>query len=99
MLATGQSRKTDATDAHPIALVVARMAGLRPVVNDERLAVLRALVDRRRSWGEERIRMVAQPPHRLLELVPGSGTHETSSHDAISGNATVQLKTWGVRVR
>ncbi|MDN5766125.1 MAG: IS110 family transposase [Humibacillus sp.] len=39
--ATGQGRKTDATDAHSIALVGVRMAGLRPVVNDEQLAVLR----------------------------------------------------------
>lgn len=37
---TGQGRKTDATDAHSVALVGTRMAGLRPVVNDEQLAVL-----------------------------------------------------------
>jgi hypothetical protein len=47
VFATGQGRKTDATDAHSIALVGTRMAGLRPVVNDEQLAVLRILVDRR----------------------------------------------------
>ena len=35
MFATGQGRKTDATDAHSVALVGTRMAGLRPVVNDE----------------------------------------------------------------
>lgn len=50
---TGQGRKTDATDAHSIALVGTRMSGLRPVVNDEQLAVLRPLVDRRRSLGDE----------------------------------------------
>ena len=50
VFATGQGRKTDATDAHSVALVGTRMAGLRPVVNDEQLAVLRILVDRRRSW-------------------------------------------------
>ena len=49
VFATGQGRKTDATDAHSVALVGTRMAGLRPVVNDEQLAVLRILVDRRRS--------------------------------------------------
>jgi Transposase len=32
---TGQGRKTDATDVHSVALVGTRMAGLRPVVNDE----------------------------------------------------------------
>jgi hypothetical protein len=41
-----KGRKTDATDAHSVALVGTRMAGLRPVVNDEQLAVLRILVDR-----------------------------------------------------
>ncbi|GAB3186891.1 hypothetical protein GCM10027259_52220 [Micromonospora palomenae] len=35
VFATGQGRRTDATDAHSIALVGTRMAGLRPVVNDE----------------------------------------------------------------
>jgi len=30
VFATGQGRKTDATDAHSIALVGTRMAGLRP---------------------------------------------------------------------
>jgi hypothetical protein len=34
VFATGQGRKTDATDAHSVALVGTRMAGLRPVVND-----------------------------------------------------------------
>ena len=41
IFATGQGRKTDATDAHSVALVGVRMAGLRPVVNDEQLAALR----------------------------------------------------------
>jgi len=71
VFATGQGRKTDATDAHSIALVGTRVAGLRPVVDDEQLAVLRTLVDRRRSLGEEHTRMVSQLHHLLLELVPG----------------------------
>ncbi len=53
VFATGQGRKTDATDAHSVALVGTRMSGLRPVVTDEQLEVLRLLVDRRRSLGEE----------------------------------------------
>jgi hypothetical protein len=59
VFATGQGRKTDATDAHSVALVGTRMAGLRPVVNDEQLALLRILVDRRRSLGEDHTRMVS----------------------------------------
>ena len=46
VFATGQGRKTDATDAHSVALVGTRMTGLRPVVNDEQLTMLRLLVDR-----------------------------------------------------
>ena len=60
VFATGQGRKTDVTDAHSVALVGTRMAGLRPVVNDEQLAVLRVLVDRRRSLGEDHTRMISQ---------------------------------------
>jgi hypothetical protein len=35
VFATGQGRKTDATDAHSVALVGTRISGLRPVVADE----------------------------------------------------------------
>ncbi|MFK5636129.1 MULTISPECIES: IS110 family transposase [unclassified Ornithinimicrobium] len=68
---TGQGRKTDATDAHSIALVGVRMSGLRPVVGDEQLEVLRMCVDRRRSLGEEHVRKVCQLHKLLLELIPG----------------------------
>jgi transposase len=71
VFATGQGRKTDATDAHSVALVGTRMAGLRPVVADEQLEVLRLLVDRRRSLGEEHTRKVSQLHALLLELLPG----------------------------
>ena len=76
--ATGQGRKTDATDAHSIALVGVRMAGLRPVVNNEQLAVLRVLVDRRRSLGQDHTRMVSQLHHLLLELIPGGAKKDLS---------------------
>ena len=71
VFATGQGRKTDATDAHSVALVGTRVAGLHPVIDDEQLAVLRILVDRRRSLGEDHTRMVSQLHRLLLELVPG----------------------------
>src|SRR4051794_40971210 len=77
VFATGQGRKTDATDAHSVALVGVRMAGLRPVVDDEQLTVLRVLADRRRSLGEDHTRTVSQLHHLLLELVPG-GRRRTS---------------------
>ena len=71
VFAAGQGRKTDATDAHSVALVGTRMTGLRPVVNNDQLEVLRLLVDRRRSIGEEHTRKVSQLHALLLELIPG----------------------------
>jgi transposase len=82
VFATGQGRKTDATDAHSVALVATRMAGLRSVVNDEHLAVLRILVDRRRSLGEEHTRKIAQVHQLLLELIPGGAKKDLSAAQA-----------------
>ena len=90
VFATGQGRKTDATDAHSIALVGTRMAGLRPVVNDEELAVLRLLVDRRRSLGEEHTRKVSQLHALLLELIPGGAKKDLSAAQAKALLATVR---------
>ena len=58
------------------------MSGLRPVVNDEQLAVLRILVDRRRSLGEDHTRMVAQLHQLLLELIPGGAKKDLSAAQA-----------------
>src|SRR5450755_2422918 len=82
MFATGQGRKTDATDAHSVALVGTRMSGLRPVVDDEQLAVLRILVDRRRSLGDDHTRMVSQLHRLLLELIPGGAQTSLSAAQA-----------------
>ena len=79
---TGQGRKTDATDAHSVALVGTRMAGLRPVVTDEQLEVLRLLVDRRRSLGEEHTRKTCQLHQLLLELIPGGAKRDLSAAQA-----------------
>ncbi len=99
VFATGQGRKTDATDAHSVALVGTRMAGLRPVVDDEQLAVLRTLVDRRRSLGEEHTRMVAQLHHLLLELVPGGAKRFLSAAQAKQILAKVRPRDAAGKVR
>jgi transposase len=82
VFATGQGRKTDATDAHSVALVGTRMSGLRPVVADEQLAVLRLLVDRRRSLGDDHVRMISQLHRLLLELIPGGAKKQLSAAQA-----------------
>jgi transposase len=90
VFATGQGRKTDATDAHSVALVGTRMSGLRPVVNDEQLALLRILVDRRRSLGEDHTRMIAQLHQLLLELIPGGAKKNLSAAQAKALLATMR---------
>ena len=82
VFATGQGRKTDATDAHSVALAATRMQGLRPVVNDAQLAVLRILADRRRSLGEDHTRTVCQLHQLLLELIPGGAKKSLSAAQA-----------------
>jgi transposase len=90
VFATGQGRKTDATDAHSVALVGTRMSGLRPVVDDQQLAVLRVLVDRRRSLGEDHTRVVSQVHALLLELIPGGAKRDLSAAQAKKLLATVR---------
>src|SRR3954468_16760120 len=68
------------------------MAGLRPVVNDQQLAVLRVLVDRRRSLGEDHTRMTSQLHHLLLELVPGGAKKDLSAAQAKALLAKVRLR-------
>ena len=82
VFSTGQGRKTDATDAHSVALVGTRMAGLRPVVDDQQLTVLRVLVDRRRSLGDDHTRMISQLHQLLLELIPGGAKKDLSAAQA-----------------
>lgn len=82
MFATGQGRKTDDTDAHSIALVGVRIAGLRPVVSDEKLEMLRLLVDRRRRLGDDHTRMICQLHQLLLELVAGGAKKNLSAAQA-----------------
>jgi transposase len=82
VFATGQGRKTDATDAHSVALAATRMSRLRPVADNAQLAVLRILADRRRSLGEDHTRMVCQLHHLLLELIPGGAKKDLSAAQA-----------------
>jgi transposase len=82
VFATGQGRKTDATDAHSIALAATRMTGLRLVADDEQLAVLRIVADRRRSLGEDHTRMISQLHQLLLDLIPGGAKKDLSAAQA-----------------
>ena len=82
VFATGQGRKTDATDAHSVALAATRMPGLRRVAGDQQLAVLRVLADRRRSLGEDHTRMISQLHQLLPGLIPGGAKKDLSAAQA-----------------
>jgi transposase len=74
---TGQGRKTDAADAHAIAMVALRDKGLRKVTSDPELAVLRLLCDRRDELSRAQ---ALNRMHRLfLELVPGGAPVKKSA--------------------
>jgi transposase len=82
VFSAGQGRKTDATDAHAIALAATRMKGLRPVTGDARLEVLRVLADRRRALGEDHTRMICQLHQLLADLIPGGAKKALSAAQA-----------------
>ena len=87
---SGQGRKTDAWDAHSVALVATRTSGLRLVVDDEQRSLLRVLVDRRRALGEDHTRMTSQLHVLVLELIPGGAKKDLSAAQAKALLATVR---------
>jgi transposase len=75
------------------------MAGLRPVVADQQLMVLRILADRHRSLGEDHIRMVCQLHQLLLELIPGGAKKSLSAAQAKALLARVRPRDAAGRAR
>ena len=71
LLDTGHNRKTDAHDAHAVAVVAVRTTGLRVLSYDAELEALRMLVDRRDELTKARVQTVNRLQRLLSELVPG----------------------------
>ena len=65
MLDTGHGRKTDAHDAHSVAVAAVRAKGLRVLALDPELEALRMLVDRREQLARQR----TQTASRLQRLL------------------------------
>ena len=65
LLDTGHNRKTDAHDAHAVAMVAVRTPTLRVLAYDVQLEALRLLVDRRAELSRTagRLRYPARPAH------------------------------------
>jgi len=68
---TGHNRKTDARDAHCIAIVAVRTTTLRVLTADGELEARRMLCDRRAELTRLRVQAVNRVNRLLAELVPG----------------------------
>lgn len=90
VFSTGQGRKTDATDAHSVALVALRTPGLRSVQVDGATVALRLLVDRRDELGAARTFTVNRLHRLLVELIPGGAKTFLSATQAKALLATVR---------
>ena len=79
---TGHNRKTDAHDAHSVAVVAVRTKGLRVLSYDEELEVLRMLVDRREELTRAKVQSVNRLHRFLFELTPGKAKKDLTSLQA-----------------
>src|SRR5579862_5404401 len=75
------------------------MPGLRRVADDQQLAVVRILADRRRSLGEDHTRMICQLHQLLLELIPGGAKKDLSAAQAKALLAKVRPRDAAGRAR
>jgi len=79
---TGHNRKTDAHDAHAVAVVAVRTEGLRVLSYDEQLEVLRMLADRREELTRRRVQTVNRLQRLLAELSPGKAKKDITAAQA-----------------
>ncbi|KAB7739265.1 IS110 family transposase [Nostocoides sp. F2B08] len=87
---TGHNRKTDAHDAHSVAVVAVRTPGLRVLSYDAELEALRMLVDRRDELSRTRVQTVNRLHRLLAELIPGTAKKEISTGQAKAMLASVR---------
>ncbi len=99
VFSTGQGRKTDATDAHSIAVVALRTPGLRIVQVDGQAVALRLLADRRDELGVRRTETVNRIHRLLLELMPGGAKTFLTAPQARALLATVRPRDVAGRTR
>ncbi len=90
VFSTGQGRKTDATDAHSVAVAALRTSGLRVVQVDDASVALRLLVDRRDELGAARTDTVNRLHRLLVELIDGGARKFLSATQARALLASVR---------
>jgi transposase len=96
---TGHGRKTDATDAHSVAMVALRTRGLRQLSDEEDLVVLRLLADRRDELSHARNRTLNRLHRLLAELVPAGAPRHLSALQAKALLASVRPRDAAGRTR
>ncbi len=87
---TGHNRKTDARDAHSIAIVAVRTDSLRVLKTDGELEALRMLTDRREALTRRRVQTVNRLQALLAELLPGQAKRDITTGQAKAMLATVR---------
>jgi transposase len=87
---TGHNRKTDALDAHSIAIVAVRTEGLRVLKVDGDLEALRILTDRREALTRRRVQTVNRLQALLAELLPGQAKKDITPLQAKTILASVR---------
>src|SRR3954453_15850446 len=78
----GHNRKTDALDAHSIAIVAVRTRNLRVLKVDGELEALRLLADRREALTRRRVQTVDRLQALLAELLPGQAKKDITAMQA-----------------
>ena len=79
---TGHNRKTDALDAHSIAVVAVRTKTLQVLKVDAELEALRMLADRREELTRSRVQTVNRLQRLLAELLPGQAKRDITTAQA-----------------
>ncbi|MEJ7634101.1 IS110 family transposase [Aeromicrobium sp.] len=87
---TGHNRKTDALDAHSIAIVAVRTESLRVLKVDGELEALRMLTDRREALTRRRVQTVCRLQALLAELTPGHAKRDITPLQAKKVLASVR---------
>ncbi len=96
---TGHNRKTDAHDAHAVAVVAVRTPAFRVLAYDAQLEALRLLVDRRAELSKARIQCVNRVHRLLSELVPGQGKKNITTGQAKTILASVRPRDAAGKIR
>jgi transposase len=87
---TGHNRKTDAHDAHAVAVVAVRTSGLRALSYNVELEALRMLVDRREELTRRRVQTVNRLHRLISELTPGKSKKDITALQAKAILASVR---------